>query len=85
MSLEDLPWIVLVVLLLAGSILASQRFVSPQGEGTPPSAAGDEAVTFRQRFWETRSLDLAVQVALIFVGTLSIAALLPRRGEEKGE
>ena len=38
--------------------------------------------SFRQWFWESRSLDLAAQVGLIFVGALGIAALLPRGKEE---
>jgi hypothetical protein len=32
--------------------------------------------------WQSRSLDLAVQVGLIFVGALGIAALLPRGRED---
>jgi hypothetical protein len=83
-SLEDLPWIVLVILLLTGSILVSQRLVLTHGEEALLSEVGDGEVTFRQRFWETRNLDLAVQVGLIFVGTLSIATLLPRSREGDG-
>jgi len=32
---------------------------------------------FRAWFWEHRTLDLAVQVVLIFAGALGIAAILP--------
>jgi hypothetical protein len=38
--------------------------------------------SFRGWLWQRRSLDLAVQTCLIFVGALGTAALLPRDGEE---
>jgi hypothetical protein len=73
-SRDDLPWIGLVVLLLAGGLLVGRQWMPPpaDGEGTSESAA------FRQWMWESRSLDLAVQVGLVFVGALGMAALLPR-------
>jgi hypothetical protein len=41
--------------------------------------------TFREWLWGTRSMDLAVQVGIIFVGALGIAALLPRGNEIPSE
>ena len=75
MSRENLPWLVLAVLLLTGGWFASQRMllVLPAG--------GETIETFREWLWGTRSMDLAVQVGIIFVGALGIAALLPRRDE----
>ena len=32
---------------------------------------------FSQWFWEKRSLDLVIQIALVFAGALGIAAILP--------
>lgn len=72
MNRENRPWWVLALLLLAGGWFASQRM----GVHTPPDPYTQE--TFREWLWGTRSLDLAVQVGIIFVGALGIAALLPR-------
>ena len=76
MSRENLPWLILAILLLAAGWFASQRLL-------PASPADQEAPeTFREWLWGTRSLDLAVQVGIVFVGALGIAALLPRgKGE----
>jgi hypothetical protein len=72
----------LALLLLVGGWLVSQRALvaSPTGQDTEE--------TFREWLWGTRSLDLAVQVGIVFVGALGIAALLPRgdegpRGDEE--
>ena len=37
----------------------------------------EEASGFSQWFWEKRSLDLVIQIALVFAGALGIAAILP--------
>ena len=74
MSRDDLPWIGLVVLLLAGGLLVGRQWMHPLSDGQGAS----ESAAFRQWLWESRSLDLAVQVGLIFVGALGIAALLPK-------
>ena len=37
---------------------------------------------FRAWFWEKRSLDLVVQVVLVFAGALGIAAILPVEDED---
>jgi hypothetical protein len=42
-----------------------------------PGLARVESPGFREWFWEIRSLDLLVQMALIFAGALGIAAILP--------
>jgi hypothetical protein len=74
-SRENLPWLGLAILLLIGGWLASQRL-----QASVP--ADEEAIeTFREWFWGTRSMDLAVQVGIVFVGALGIAALLPRGDE----
>ena len=72
MSRENLPWLIVALLLLAGGWFASQRLMV----STP--AAQETVETFREWLWGTRSLDLTVQVGIIFVGALGIAALLPR-------
>ena len=75
MSREDLPWLSLALLLLVGGWLVSQRWL----DAAPAGQVMRE--TFREWLWGTRSLDLAVQVGIVFVGALGIAALLPRRDE----
>lgn len=74
MSRDDLPWIGLIVLLLAGGLLVGRQFMHPLSDRKEAS----DSAAFRQWLWESRSLDLAIQVGLIFVGALGIAALLPR-------
>lgn len=75
MSRENLPWLGLAVLLLIGGWFVSQRMLVY----LPADQAPIE--TFREWLWGTRSMDLAVQVGIIFVGALGIAALLPRGSE----
>jgi len=68
---------VLAILLIVG-LYVGQQFLS--------SPAESQTRVFREWFWENRSLDLAVQISLIFVGALGIAALLPReRGKSEEE
>lgn len=75
MDRELVFWIAIVIVLLTVSLLIGRQFLSPPGDAN--------AVSFRQWFWDHRSLDLAVQVGLIFVSTLGIAALLPRSKENE--
>lgn len=76
MDREHVTWVGIVVLLLVAGLLIGQQFMAP-----PDDARVD---SFRQWFWESRSLDLAAQVGLIFVGALGIAALLPKgKGDEE--
>ena len=82
MSRRDLPWLGLAVLFLIGGWFVSQRWL----DAAPAGQVMRE--TFREWLWGTRSLDLAVQVGIVFVGALGIAALLPRgdetlRGDER--
>jgi len=74
-SRENWPWLGLALLLLAGGWWAGHRLLV----SVPADQQGGE--TFREWLWGTRSLDLAVQVGIIFVGALGIAALLPRGDE----
>lgn len=74
MSREYAIWAGTAVLLLTVGLLVGSWFL------TPPDHADVES--FRQWFWENRSLDLLVQVGLILTGALGIAALLPRGKEE---
>lgn len=74
MNREHVAWIGTVAVLLVAGLLLGQQFL------VPPDDAHVGA--FRQWFWDSRSLDLIVQVGLIFAGALGIAALLPRDKEE---
>ena len=75
MNREHAAWISAMVVLLTIGLLIGRQFLIP-----PDNA---DAGSFRQWFWENRSLDLLVQVGLIFTGALAIAALLPW-GKEDG-
>jgi len=86
---EYVVWISVVIVLLIIGLLIGQKFLNPPddahvaqypGPARPEQSQRVEGA-FRQWFWESRSLDLAVQVGLIFVGALGIAALLPRGRE----
>jgi len=63
-----------VLILVAGLLIGQRTWRRPDAE--------DRAAPFRVWFWESRSLDLFVQVGLILCGALGIAALLPEDGEE---
>ena len=76
MSRENWPWLGLALLLLVGGWWASHRLLV----STPADL--EEVETFREWLWGTRSLDLAVQVGIVFVGALGIAALLPREDDD---
>lgn len=67
---------VVAILLIAGLLIGSLFNASPQD--VPTTAASN---VFREWFWEQRSLDLMVQVTLIFVGALGVAAVLPKHEE----
>ena len=90
MSREDLVWILAAIALLAVGFLVGQRWAVPGDEAVETDPLPSEAEmldvrddAFRTRFWQGRSLDLAVQAALVLVGALSIAALLPRGREDE--
>ena len=87
MGREGLPWVVVLVVLLVAGYLVGQRFVAPsidQEAAAPTDAEDVSARAFRPTFWEDRGLDLGIQVGLVFVGALSVAALLPE-GREGAE
>lgn len=83
-----------VVLLTVGLLIGRQFLDVPDGDhvaqrSAPVSGGGPDDQgevdgtsaaegSFRQWFWESRRLDLVVQVGLIFVGALGITALLPQ-------
>jgi hypothetical protein len=90
MSREDLVWILLALALLVVSFVVGQHWAAPHEEAAPtevapsqPESLRPQDESFRTRFWQGRSLDLAVQAALVLVGALGIAALLPRGREER--
>jgi hypothetical protein len=90
MGREDLVWIVAAIALLIVGFLIGQRWAVPKEEPLEADPVSSEAElldarddAFRARFWQGRSLDLAVQAALVLVGALSVAALLPRGREDE--
>jgi len=74
---EHAVWVGIALVLLIAGLLLGQRLWVPPGD-TP-------GASLRLWLWERRSLDLAVQVGLIFAGALGIAALLPRGKEDEEE
>ncbi|NLE99618.1 MAG: hypothetical protein GX601_01430 [Anaerolineales bacterium] len=74
MKREHLTWIGAALAAVAAGLLISQT------AALPTSAA--QGSLFRQWLWDRRALDLLVQVGLILVGALGIAALLPRGRED---
>jgi len=69
---------IVAVLLITGMLVGWYFRVGP--EDTTSTAASN---VFREWFWEQRSLDLMVQVTLIFVGALGVAAVLPKHEESQ--
>jgi hypothetical protein len=67
--------IILFILLTVSGLLLFRLFNNNE---TATSTEGD----FREWFWQHRTLDLAVQVVLIFAGALGIAAILPIEEED---
>jgi hypothetical protein len=88
---EQITWIGAVVVLLIASLLIGRQVLVPPDDAhvarwpapTFPEQRQRVEGSFREWFWESRSLDLAVQVGLILVGALGIATLLPRGREER--
>ena len=85
MSREYLPWLGVAVVLVFGGLVIGLRFSDTSDSATTAQSAETGRESFRQWFWESRTLDLAVHVGLIFVGSLGVAALLPGSKEEDGE
>jgi hypothetical protein len=84
-SREYLPWMGVAVVLLLGGLVIGLQFRDTSDSATTAQSPETGRESFRQWFWESRTLDLAVQVGLIFVGALGVAALLPGGKEEDGE
>jgi len=61
--------ILFITALLSIGVLVGARVAMPVSANDP--------VSFRTLFWQTRALDLIVQVGLTAVGALGIVALLP--------
>ncbi len=61
----------LIVMMLTFGLLVGRYFNTHLAD--PPQGGS----SFREWFWEQRGFDLLVQVALIFVGALGVAAILP--------
>lgn len=62
-------WIPILAWLLVVGLLVGRWLWNPSD--LPPPRA------FRVWWWESRELDVAVQVGLVFAGALGIAALMP--------
>ena len=77
MKSERVAGFFLVLLTLGGGLILG-RWLGASPEHVLP--AGTES--FRTWFWSNRSIDLAVQVGLIFAGALGVAAVLPPLQDE---
>jgi hypothetical protein len=78
--------IILVALLLVGAGLffghrLDQRWSREASTIAHGARSEAEPSVFRDWLWERRGLDLLIQVALIFAGTLGVAAILPNTRE----
>ncbi len=67
-------WGLLLILLAAIGLMVGRWLWDPASLSSPAS--------FRVWWWETRELDIGVQVGLVFAGALGIAALMPPETEE---
>lgn len=72
MKTERLTGVFIVLLILAGGLLMGRWLGA-----TPEYVMIEGAESFRTWYWSQRSIDLAVQVGLIFAGALGVAAVLP--------
>ncbi len=79
MNRERALQVAVVAILLIAGLLVGALF-SVTHEDADSTAASN---VFREWFWEQRSLDLMVQVTLIFVGALGVAAVLPKHDETR--
>ncbi|HET90776.1 MAG TPA: hypothetical protein ENN99_08580 [Chloroflexi bacterium] len=79
MNRNQLLVIVVITALLTGGVLV-QRGLDVTTEDTGSDDGG-----FRAWFWSYRTLDLAVQVGLLFAGALGVAAVLPHERDEEDD
>lgn len=77
MTRERLLSVFLVFAILVGGLVIGRWMGA-----APDSVIPQGPETFRTWFWSHRSIDLAVQVGLIFAGALGVAAVLPPLQEE---
>ncbi|MBN1261924.1 MAG: hypothetical protein JXB35_14695 [Anaerolineae bacterium] len=75
MRSERLIWAGLIIAALFVGWLIGHGFSTDEDTEMPQPSS------FRSWFWEDRTLDLLVQVGLIFAGALGVAALLPGQSE----
>ena len=83
LTLQRILFAALIVLLLGGGLLVGRYFDrawSPEGNPSVAEPATDARV-FQDWLWARHGLDLLVQVALVFAGTLGVAAILPNISE----
>jgi NADH:ubiquinone oxidoreductase subunit 6 (subunit J) len=71
---------VFFVVFVAIDVLVMRRLL----QRIPAVAAVEEAGTFGQVLWNTRTLDLVGQIAVIFAGVFAVLALF-RKGKDKDE
>lgn len=78
----------LILALLGGGLLLARHVdEAPPLESSTERLSdpdSDDLTVFRNWLWERRGLDLLVQVALVFAGTLGVAAILPHSSESTG-
>ena len=73
-----------VMIFLLALFILSAGLLFGRWLGTTPTPTDlSAAESFRTWFWSHRSLDLGVQVCLIFAGALGVAAILPAPDEEE--
>ena len=78
MKTEYLIWSLTAVLLLTiGLIIGRWATERPVAS----TLASPDDAGFRGWFWERRTLDLIIQVGLVFAGALGVAAILPEQDE----
>ncbi|MDF1514901.1 MAG: hypothetical protein P1S60_13915 [Anaerolineae bacterium] len=70
-------------LVLTALTLAAGLIIGRWLGATPENIVPQGAETFRTWFWAHRSIDLGVQIGLIFAGALGVAAVLPSAREEE--
>lgn len=72
MKTEHLTGVFAVLIILAIGLLLGRWLGA-----SPEYVMAEGAESFRTWYWSQRSIDLAVQVGLIFAGALGVAAVLP--------